>query len=206
MADEAVHDEDRARSAAVTIPARMRGRLTRVRGGAFVEGLRWVTGVALLGWCVRGLLALMGCRREAELELVEGAVKVHGTVHLFGRVVRESTDTYVLAAIAGAGRETRFPALALVVGAVALACGVLAGGLLGFDGLRAGEPSLLALGAGVVLLGAGLDLTLEVLFARRAGRVACALRVLPRRELRLDGVARADADHFLDALEAKLTR
>lgn len=183
----------------------VRGRLTRVRRAAWVEVLRWVSGAALLGWGVRGLGALTGLRREAELELVPGAVKVRRTVQLFGRVVRESNDTYVLAAIAGAGREVRFPALGLVVGAVALACGVLAGGLLGFDGLRAGEPSLLALAAVVVLAGAGLDLAFEVLFVRRKGRVACALRVLPRRELRLDGVALADADRFLEALESKLT-
>ena len=155
---------------------------------------------------MRGLLALTGLRREAELELVDGAVKVRRTVRLFGRVVRDSTDTYVLAAIAGAGRETRFPTLGLVVGAVALAAGVLAGGLLGFDGIRAGEPSLLALAAMLVLAGAGLDLGLDVLLAGRRGRVACALCVLPRRELRIDGVNAVDAERFLAALEAKLTR
>jgi len=187
-------------------PPRVSGRLTRVRRAASVEVLRWVTGFALCAWLVRGLLALTGFRRDAELEVVDGAVKVRRTLRVFGRVVRESSDTYVLAAIAGAGRETRFPMLGLVVGAVALAGGVLAGGLLGFDGIRAGEPSLLALAAAVVLVGAGLDLALEVLLAGHKGRVACVLRVLPRRELRVDGVTPADADRFLDALASKTTR
>lgn len=187
-------------------PVRVSGRLARARSAAWIEVLRWLSGVAVAAWLVRGLLSLTGFRREAELELIDGGVKVRTTSRLFGRVVRESSDTYVFAAIAGAGRETRFSALGLVVGAVALASGVLVGGLLGFDGIRAGEPSLLALAAVVVLAGAGLDLALDVLLAARKGRVACALRVLPRRELRIEGVVAADADHFLASLEQALVR
>ncbi len=206
MGNSIVRDEDSepAGDAAGAAAPRVSGRVTRVPRAGWLEALRWVSGLALAAWLVRGVLGLAGFRREAELELVEGAVKVRRTVRLFGRVVREASDTYLLAAIAGAGRETRFSAVGLVVGAVALAAGVLVGGLLGFDGLRAGEPSVLALAALVLLAGAGLDFGLDTLLAGRAGRVACVLRVLPRRELRIDGVVPADADRFLAALEAKL--
>ena len=187
-------------------PARVRGRVGRARGGPLREGLRWVSGWALAAWCARALLALAAHRRDAELELGEQGVRVRRSTRLFGRVVRESAETWRWAALGGAAREVRYPRLGLVVGAVGLSAGVLVGGLLGFDGLRAGEPSLLALGALLVLAGAGLDLALDVLLAGRRGRVAFMLRTLPTGALRVEGVDPEDAERFLAALESALPR
>jgi hypothetical protein len=187
-------------------PPRVSGRVARVRGGALRESLRWLSGWALASWGLRGLLALAGHRREGSLELVAQGVRVRRSTRLLGRVVRESDDVWSWAALVAIRQETRHAGLALALGAAGLAAGIVAGGLLGFDGLRAGEPSLLALAALVVLAGAGLDLALDFFFARRSARVACELRTLAGGAVRLEGVSPLAVDRFFDAVERALGR
>jgi hypothetical protein len=187
-------------------PPMLRGRVARARGGPFREALRWLSGWALASWGLRGLLVLAGHRREGSLELVEQGVRVRRSTQLFGRVVRESDEVWAWAALAGVRQETRHAGLALALGAAGLAAGIVVGGLLGFDGLRAGEPSLLAIAALVVLAGTGLDLVLDLFFARRSGRVACELRTLVRGAVRLEGVEALAVDRFFGAVERRLAR
>jgi hypothetical protein len=133
-------------------------------------------------------------------------VRVRQRTHLLGRLVRESEEIWGWAALAGVRHEARFTGLALAVGAVGLSAGIVVGGLLGFDGLRAGEPSLLALAALVVLAGAGLDVALDFVVARRPGHVVCELRTLSRGAVRLEGVSPLAVERFLAAVERALPR
>jgi hypothetical protein len=182
------------------------GRLGRAPVGGIREVLRLISGVALLAWIVRTAGAAVGHRREAEVELRDDALKIRHRTHLLGRVVREGEDTYTIAAVAGAGRDVRYPSLHLLVGAVALSAGILAGGLVAFDGIRGGDTLLVVVAAAIILAGAGLDLALEVLIPGRTGRVALDLRMLPKRTVRLSRIPHEDADRFLAALTRTIAR
>ncbi|MBX3249238.1 MAG: hypothetical protein KF901_18820 [Myxococcales bacterium] len=166
--------------------------------------LRLVSGFALLQWILRALAFAVGLRQRGELRFEGGGLKLRKTTTLLGRVVREGEETFTLAAVASIGRTTRYPAIHLLVGALALAIGVLAGGLFFVDGVRSGETYLLLFGAGLVLAGGALDLALGVLVPGTRGRVAMQLGVLPRRRLQLRGVDAEGADRFLGALERRL--
>jgi hypothetical protein len=187
-------------------PPQLVGRVARVRGGPLREALRWLSGWALLASSGRALLALAAHRREGSFEILEQGVRVRQRTHLLGRLVRESEEIWGWAALAGVRHEARFTGLALAVGAVGLSAGIVVGGLLGFDGLRAGEPSLLALAALVVLAGAGLDVALDFVVARRPGHVVCELRTLSRGAVRLEGVSPLAVERFLAAVERALPR
>jgi hypothetical protein len=83
---------------------------------------------------------------------------------------------------------------------------VLLGGYLVFDGARGGAPLLLLLGAGVVALGSGVDLALNVLLPARDARVDVQVDLRDARSLRLGRVQQADADRLLQALSLRLGR
>lgn len=185
---------------------RIAGEVGHAPSTSFRTVLRLVSGVAAVQWLARLVARAAGVRREVELELVANGVRVRRRTSLMGRVIREAEESYTLAALAGAGRESRYPALHLLVGLVALSAGVLGGGLLIFDGVRSGETVLLLLGAAAILVGGGLDLALAVLVPGRAARVALDLRVMPKRTVRVVGVPLPEADRFLAALERRLAR
>lgn len=180
------------------------GRLGRAPRRATVEALRWISGAAIVGWLLRALAFVLGARSSGELRLATGGIEVRTRVSLLGRTVREREETWALEALEGAGRQVRYPALHLLVGAVALSIGVLFGGLVLFDGARSGELVLLSLAALLVLVGAGLDLALDVLVPGRRGGVAVELVARARRPLRLTRVPLEEADAFLRALRKRL--
>ncbi|MEC7518922.1 MAG: hypothetical protein VYE22_03600 [Myxococcota bacterium] len=184
-------------------PTRVEGALGRAPRGSAVEVLRWVSGWALLTWLVRGLGFLLGVRRSAALELSGGAVTVRTEISMLGRVVRDGEERWRLDALEGAGRRVRYPALHLLVGVVALAVGVLLGGVVLFDGARSGELILLLVAAGLILGGAALDLALDVLVPGARGRVTMDLSARARRPLRLTRVPLEQADAFLRALRGR---
>jgi hypothetical protein len=183
---------------------RVRGCVGRAPRASTRDVLRIVFGVAALQWLLRALGRLVGLRREAEVELVSGGVRVRRRTSLLGRTLRDAEETYALSAVARAGRLVRYPALPLLAGLLALSVGVLLGGLWLFEGIRSGETVLLLIAAGAILLGAGLDLLLSVLLPGRRGRVALDLQVLSGRGIRLLRVPQADADRFLEALSRQL--
>ena len=186
--------------------SQIRGRPARAPAGPVRALLRIVTGFALVVWLVRTLAMLVGSRREGEMELVSGAVRVRRRVVLLGRTVRESEATYSDTALAGVVREVRYPALTRLVGLVALCSGVLLGGILAFDSVRSGETALLMIAAAVVAGGAGLDLVIDVLVPGRRGRVTVELTMLGGRSERLTSVPIAEADPFVDALARRVRR
>ncbi|HEY8430885.1 MAG TPA: hypothetical protein VIL20_21045, partial [Sandaracinaceae bacterium] len=183
------------------IRPRLSGTMGRAPGRGSIEVLRWLSGWAILAWIARALAFVLGLRRSVEVRLSAGALEVRTKVSLLGRVVRESDETWRLEALEGAGRHVRYPAIHLLVGALALSFGVLFGGLVLFDGARSGELVLLMLASAIVLVGAGLDLALDVLVPGRRGRIAVDLRARSRRPLRLTRVPIDEADAFLRALQ-----
>jgi hypothetical protein len=179
---------------------RMAGRLGRTPRASALEVLRWVSGWALLAWLVRTLGFVLGVRREAEVRLGRKGIEVRTRVSLLGRTIREREETWRLEAVETAGRQVRYPALHLLVGALALSVGILFGGLVLFDGARSGELVLLGMAAVLVLGGAGLDLALDVLVPAQRGTVAVELRARAQRPLQLTHVPLDEADVFLRAL------
>lgn len=182
------------------------GRLDRVPPSGARGVLRLVSGFAALEWLVRALLFALGVRRKGKLRFVKGGLKLRKRVELLGRVVREGEETYTLAAVASVGRTSRWPALPLVVGALAFAVGVIVGGLWLFEGLRSGETVLLLAAAGVIVLGGGLDLGISILWPARKKKVAVELAVLPKRRLQLTSVPEARAEAFVGALRERVAR
>ncbi|HJL19102.1 MAG TPA: hypothetical protein RMH99_25790 [Sandaracinaceae bacterium LLY-WYZ-13_1] len=185
---------------AAVLPASVAGRLGRSPRRGVLEVLRWLSGWALLSWLLRGLAFVLGLRRTAELKLADDGVEVHIRVSLLGKVVREGDETWRFDALERAERQVRYPALPLLVGALALSVGVLFGGLVLFDGMRSGELVLLLVAAALLLGGAGLDLALDVLWPAKGGRVVVDLAGRSRRPLRLTRVPVEQADAFLRAL------
>jgi hypothetical protein len=183
---------------------RLGGRVRRARRRGAVAVLAWVTGWALLGWFGRAVAGLFGIRREAELTLGDEAIELRERRFVLGRIVNETVRTLAPASILEASREVRYPSVHLLVGAIALSIGVLGGGLLVFDGVRSGELTLLWSGAALVLVGAGLDLALDVLVPGQRGQVTVELVLTSGRVLRLAGVPVEQADRFLGALARKL--
>ena len=182
----------------------VRGRLSAPPRGALWTSIRLVTGLAAAGWALRLMLNLVGTRREAQLSLIPGGLRMRRRDMLLGRMVRERDETFTLAALASVARQVRYPMLHLLTGLVALSLGVLIGGMLLFDAARTGETVLLVYAAVAVLLGAGLDLALDVLVPARRGLVRVDLEVLPRRAIQLTGVPLEEADRFLLALRDRI--
>lgn len=193
---------DGAGESAVVSP-RVSGAVGRVPRTRPLEVLRWVSGWALLSWVLRGLGFLVGVRRQAELRLGASELEVHTTWSLLGRTVREGTARWKRDALQGAGREVRYPALHLLVGAVTLSLGVLLGGLMFFDGVRSGELILLMIAAGLVLGGAALDLALDVFVPGGRGRVSMDVVLADTASIRLTRVRLDEADRFLRALKSR---
>lgn len=177
------------------------------RGGApragALEVLRWVSGIAIVGWVLRALAFVVGARSSAEVRLAKNGIQVRTRDSLLGRVVRERDETWTLDALESAARQVRYPALHLRVGALALSVGVLFGGLVLFDGARSGEIVLLSIAAVLILGGAGLDLALDVLVPARRGKVALDLASRSGR-VRLSRVSVEEADAFLRALRNRI--
>jgi hypothetical protein len=200
----AIDAATRALASALRGPAsstvRIRGRVARARRRGAAAVFAWASGWALLTWVARGIGSLLGFRREAELSLGDRGVEIREERFVLGRKVGESVVTVALTSIVAAGREVRYPSLHLLVGAVALSIGVLVGGLFVLDGVRSGERGLLIAGALLVLVGAALDLALEVLVPGGRGRVSVDLAVHRGRMLRVVGVPLEEADRFLTAL------
>lgn len=166
--------------------------------------LRWVTGIALLSALYRAVCFVLAMRREAEIELEGGLLRVRGRTTFLGKTVRSTEACYTLDRISGAFRRARFALLGSAVGVISLSCGVLLGGHLLFDGVRGGAPFLLIAGAATVLLGAALDLAIEVLLPGRKAQVELQVDVLGARSVRVSRVPLSDADRLLSALAERV--
>ena len=176
------------------------------RRGPVLTVLSWASGLALFAWLLRLVLFAVGYRREIELLLRGDALRVQRTTRLFGRTLIDEQRLYPLDELSAAARTTRYPMLYLTVGTVCFALGVLLGGALGFDALRAGEPALLSWAALGILLGSALDLAFSVLLPAGQGRVGLDLEFGRGKRTQLSAVPLAEADRFLEALWQRLER
>jgi hypothetical protein len=166
----------------------------------------------LLLLCVSGLIlplylgrfvarVLLRARRPAELRVAEGGVTVASKLEVLGRTVRERQLHIPLGNLADARREVRYPRLAMYAGLGALAIGTYLGVSLVTDALRAGSPSLLAMGAAIFGLGVACDFVMSSLWPTRRGHHR--LVVVPRKGRKL-ALAVEDpnaADRALRSLE-----
>jgi hypothetical protein len=181
----------------------VRGRLDRPPPASGLRGLlRLVTGVALFQWIARLLMASVGLRAEGEIALTSGGdLRIRRTTRLLGKVVRDREDVVPRAALERVGRHARYPALSLLIGALALAGGVVLGGLVLVDGARSGDTLLLLAGAAAVLGGGLCDLVASAFAAGRRGRVSVFVHA-PRQTVCVSGVEGGEAEHWLAAFEA----
>ncbi len=184
---------------------RVIGRIGRVPSSSFSAVLRWVSGWALLSWVGRVLARSLDMRREAELELHDGALRVRRRTQLLGRMTSETEERNRLDLLQGAERSVRYPALHLLVGMVSLSVGILFGGIFLFDALVTGDRILLVVGL-VVLAGAGLDLVLDTLRPGWSRRVALQIQTRGSRKLRIVDVPLHEADRFLDELSRRFEK
>jgi hypothetical protein len=185
-------------------PLRVHGLAQAPSRRAVVAILRWITGIALLSALYRAACFLLALRREAEIELEGAILRVRGRTTFLGRTVRSTEACYTLDRISGAFRRARFAVLGSAVGVISLASGILLGGHLLFDGVRGGAPVLLIAGASAVLLGAALDLVLEIWLPARAGKVELQVDVQGARSVRVSRVPLPDADRLLSALAERV--
>ena len=101
-------------------------------------------------------------------------------------------------ALVSVARATRYPAIRLLVGALALALGIVVGGILVGDGVRSGETYLLIAGAVLVLAGGLVDLALAVLWPASKGRAVLDLVIAPKTVLSLADVPEESALATID--------
>jgi hypothetical protein len=182
----------------------VRGLLERPRTRSVWRALSLITGLALLGWALRGLLALVGARREVDLRIVDAGIELEERTRAFGRVLRQTKSAFTFAGVRSVVREVRYPRLHLYAGAIALGLGVLVGGIWIFDGVRGGDFRLAALGAGLLLAGALLDLVLDVVVPAQRGRVSVELAAERGRRVRVGNLPLAEADAFVGALRQRM--
>jgi hypothetical protein len=118
-------------------------------------------------------------RAPAELVVADGGVTVKSRTELLGRTLREHETHIPRGSLLLVRREIRYPRLPLYAGLFALALGSYLGVSVFVDGVRAGSPDLLGLGALIFAIGVALDFALAHLVPALGGR--CRVLVVPRK-------------------------
>lgn len=118
-------------------------------------------------------------RAPAELRVEENGVTVKHRTELLGRTVRERETHIPRGSLLLVRREIRYPRLPLYAGLFALALGSYFGISVFVDGVRAGSPDLLGLGALFFAIGVALDFALGHLLPATRGR--CRILLVPRK-------------------------
>ncbi|MBK8257147.1 MAG: hypothetical protein IPK82_31305 [Polyangiaceae bacterium] len=118
-------------------------------------------------------------RAPAELRVEDSGVTVKTRTELLGRTLRERETHIPKGSLLLVRREVRYPRLPLYAGLFALALGSYFGVSVFVDGVRAGSPDLLGLGALFFALGVALDFALTHFLPARQGK--CRVLVVPRK-------------------------
>lgn len=182
-----------------TGPIEVRGEICRRLSPWPIRALMIVTGLAL----VRGLLAFairycLGFRRTAVAVLDDGTLTLDEDWFLFGRRIGGRRTVARLADTRAFRLENRERQLEIAVGFGALAVGTYVGLQWFVDGLRAGYPYLMLVGAGIVAAGVALDVVLYTLVPSRPGSHRLVIALGPW-EIRLAGVDRDRAERAMEA-------
>jgi len=141
-------------------------------------------------------------RAPAELRIEDSGVTVKTRTELLGRTLRERETHIPKGGLLLVRREVRYPRIPLYAGLFALALGSYLGVSVFVDGVRAGSPDLLGLGALLFAVGVALDFALTHLLPATRGR--CRILVVPRdgRPVALTNLDPALADAALRKLRA----
>lgn len=185
--------------------AAVEGELVPLRLHPVWLALACATGVILLRWAWRFVTrGLLRTRRPATATLEPQGVRVKSDWVLLGRRLQRADVVIPFDQLARAEREIRHPRLAVYAGLMALATGTFIGASLVTDGVRAGSPSMLAIGAGVFALGVAIDVLLTVVVPAR--REKHRLLLVPRkgRALALSTDPNGAADGLLRQLAARV--
>lgn len=184
----------------------VKGEVSRMPAWAPVRVFMAITGLMLiqsvLRLIARYLLALKGLATAT----VEGEHIVLTTEwSIMGRRIRIVKTTALLRHMDAVRFENRQRYLHLLVGFGALVVGTLVGMQWFLDGLRAGYPYLVLLGAAVVGAGVIADIALYLLVPRGPGRNHLVFALGPW-TTRLIGVDSSSAKKFLETLESNWRR
>ncbi|MEJ7728345.1 MAG: hypothetical protein WKG00_03940 [Polyangiaceae bacterium] len=122
---------------------------------------------------------------------------------LLGRTLREREQHVPVGSLVRAAREVRYPSLPIYAGLAALALGSYFGLRLFTEGVLAGAPEFLAMGAAAILLGVAADFVLESAVAGARGR--CRVILVPQRgpTIAVGELDRAAADAALERLRGR---
>jgi hypothetical protein len=141
--------------------------------------LQTFSGILLLRYIGRLVGKLLVMKRPTEVQVAASSVTLRTKLHVLGKTLREREVVIPRANLARASREVRYRGLPLYAGVIALCIGTYVGVSFVTDGVRAGSPSLLGVGALIVTLGVVLDLVFANLVP--AGRGQHRLVIVPRR-------------------------
>ncbi len=193
---------DGGESARMNEPVILEGEISRMPAWGPIRVLLTVTGLLLIRsvfvFIARYFLALRG-RATAR---VEGTtITLTAEWSIFGRRIRRARTTAQIHRVDAVRFENRRRYLHLLVGFGALVVGTLVGMQWFLDGLRAGYPYLVLVGAGIVAAGVITDLCLFLLVPKGQGRTHLVLSLGPW-VTRLVGVDTGRAQQFLHRVES----
>jgi len=191
----------------VSEPMRLSGRLVPAPLPTVWFVLGSVSLLLPLWAMLRAVLTLaLGLRTEVELRMTPKGVELQRRRFLLGRNVSERRTTHTLDALMAVERQSRFARLPLYAGLAALALGTWFGLWLMLDGasVQGGSMSLIGAGALVLLAGLAADLLLTRLSDWLGRRTR--LLLVPRRGRRLcvAGLEENQAEHWLEHFTAAL--
>ncbi len=182
-------------------PPVLAGEVTRMPTWKPIRIFLIVTGLIL----VRNTFALiarycLGLRGKATVSIKDNTIILAVEWTLLGRRFRRTKTAAPVRDVAAVRFENRQRYLYLLVGIGALVVGTLVGTQWFLDGLRAGYPYLVLVGAGVVAAGIAVDLLLYIFIPNGEGRSHLILALGPW-TVRIIGVSPVRAEAFLRAVE-----
>lgn len=166
--------------------------------------LRWLSGWALLSWILKLLAGALRIERTVEVELQREHLLVQRKTMLLGRTLRNAKEVHRLSELRSGSRSLRYPLLPLAVGVFAFCAGVLGGGLLVVDVVRAGQWQLVPTAAAILFGGVALDLALDLVAHGRRGQVRLWLRFDSGHSIAVAGLELGAVDAFLRALASRI--
>ncbi|MFO0590996.1 MAG: hypothetical protein U0441_25860 [Polyangiaceae bacterium] len=156
------------------------GEMTPGPFGPIALAVLAATGLLFVVWA-GGLFGrfVVRYRKPTELRVEPNGVTLKTRTEMLGRTLRERETHIPKEALLLVRREVRYPRLPLYAGLFALAVGSYLGISVFVDGVRAGSPDLLGLGALLFAVGVALDFALSHLVPAARGR--CRLILVPRK-------------------------
>lgn len=182
-------------------PITLTGEVARMPSFGPVRVLLIATGLIL----IRNLLRLLaryciGLRGRATAAVHTHILTLTVEWFLFGRRIRRSKTVTPISRLTAVRFENRQRYLYILVGAGALVTGILVGMQWFLDGLRAGYPYLVLVGAAVIAAGVIIDVVMFLFVPKGEGRSHLVLGLGPW-IVRVVGVDTSRATDFITAVK-----